>query len=126
MSEEQIAAAAEAAKARGPAGKYVIALLNTTGQPAEAQLEDRSLRERLHKASVARGSRGNQWDNTAIVSQVLKLRAERARMLGYDTSANFVPPTKTAANQDNVNRMLHALAPKAVGNAPARAPSCRR
>ncbi len=117
MSEEQIAAAAEAAKARGLAGKYVIALLNTTGQPAEAQLEDRGLRERLHKASVARGSRGNQWDNTAIVSQVLKLRAERARMLGYDTSANFVLADETAANQDNVNRMLRALAPKAVGNA---------
>ena len=117
MSEEQIAAAAEAAKARKLDGKYVIALLNTTGQPAEAQLEDRSLRERLHKASVARGSRGNQWDNTAIVSQVLKLRAERARMLGYDTSANFVLADETAANQDNVNRMLRALAPKAVGNA---------
>lgn len=117
MSEEQIAAAAEAAKARGLAGKYVIALLNTTGQPAEAQLEDRGLRERLHKASVARGSRGNQWDNTAIVSQVLKLRAERARMLGYDTSANFVLADETAANQGNVNRMLRALAPKAVGNA---------
>lgn len=117
MSEEQIAAAAEAAKARGLAGKYVIALLNTTGQPAEAQLEDRGLRERLHKASVARGSRGNQWDNTAIVSQVLKLRAERARMLGFDTSANFVLADETAANQDNVNRMLRALAPKAVGNA---------
>ena len=117
MSEEQIAAAAEAAKARNLPGKYVIALLNTTGQPAEAQLEDRGLRERLHKASVARGSRGNQWDNTAIVSQVLKLRAERARMLGYDTSANFVLADETAANQDNVNRMLRALAPKAVGNA---------
>ena len=117
MSEEQIAAAAEAAKARGLAGKYVIALLNTTGQPAEAQLEDRGLRERLHKASVARGGRGNQWDNTAIVSQVLKLRAERARMLGYDTSANFVLADETAANQDNVNRMLRALVPKAVGNA---------
>ena len=117
MSEEQIAAAAEAAKARNLPGKYVIALLNTTGQPSEAQLQDRALRERLHKASEARGSRGNQWDNTAIVSQVLKLRAERARMLGYDTSANFVLADETAANQDTVNKMLRALAPKAVTNA---------
>ena len=68
MSDEQIAAAAEAAKSRKLDGKYVIALLNTTGQPAVAQLENRALRERLHKASVARGGRGNQWDNTAIVS----------------------------------------------------------
>ena len=87
FGEEQIAAAAEAAKARKLEGKYVIALLNTTGQPAEAQLEDRALRQRLHEASVVRGSRGNQWDNTGIVSQVLKLRAERATLLGYDTYA---------------------------------------
>ena len=117
MSDEQIAAAAEAAKARSLPGKYVIALLNTTGQPAEAQLANRALRQRLHEASVARGSRGNQWDNTAIVSQVLKLRAERARLLGYDTSANFVLADETAANQDNVNAMLRQLAPKAVANA---------
>ena len=117
MSEEQIAATAEAAKARKLDGKYVIALLNTTGQPAETQLQDRALRQRLHEASVARGSRGNQWDNTGIVSQVLKLRAERARLLGYDTYANYVLADETAANQDNVNRMLRQLAPKAVANA---------
>ncbi|HWS78865.1 MAG TPA: M3 family metallopeptidase [Thermomonas sp.] len=117
MSDEQVAAAAEAAKARGMEGKYVIALLNTTGQPAEAQLDNRALRERLHKASVARGSRGGKFDNTAIVSKVLKLRAERATLMGYDTSANFVLADETAANQDNVNRMLRQLAPAAVSNA---------
>ncbi len=117
MSEEQIAATSEAAKTRKLDGKYVIALLNTTGQPAEAQLENRALRERLHKASVARGSRGNPWDNTGIVSKVLKLRAERAKLMGYDTSANFVLANETAANQDNVNKMLRQLAPAAVANA---------
>ncbi|MFN3311719.1 MAG: M3 family metallopeptidase, partial [Thermomonas sp.] len=117
MSEEQIAAAAEAAKARNLPGKYVIALLNTTGQPVEAQLQDRALRQRIHEASVARGSRGNQWDNTGVVAQVLKLRAERARLLGYDTYANYVLADETAGNQDNVNAMLRQLAPKAVANA---------
>ncbi len=117
MSDEQIAAAGEAAKARGLEGKYVIALLNTTGQPAEAQLQNRALRERLHKASVVRGSRGGKYDNTAIVSKVLKLRAERARLMGFDTSANFVLADETASNQDNVNKMLRQLAPAAVNNA---------
>ena len=117
FSDEQVAAAAEAARARGLDGKYVIALLNTTGQPAEAQLEDRALRERIHEASVARGSRGNQWDNTGIIAQVLKLRAERAALLGYDTYANYVLADETAGNQDNVNAMLRQLAPKAVANA---------
>jgi peptidyl-dipeptidase Dcp len=117
LGEEQIAATAEDAKARGLEGKYVIALLNTTGQPAEAQLQNRALRERLHRASVVRGSRGNQWDNTAIFSRVLKLRAERASLLGYDTTANFVLAEETAGNQDKVNAMLGALVPKALANA---------
>ncbi|WP_425507876.1 M3 family metallopeptidase [Thermomonas paludicola] len=117
FSNEQVAAATEAAKARKLDGKYVIALLNTTGQPAETQLEDRALRQRIHEASVARGSRGNKFDNTGIIAQVLKLRAERARLLGYDTYANYVLADETAANQDNVNRMLRQLAPKAVANA---------
>ena len=117
MSDEQIAAAAEAARTRHLTDKYVIALTNTTGQPPEAQLRDRALRERLHRASVARGSRGNRWDNTGVVSKILKLRAERARLLGYDTYANFILADETAGNQDNVNRMLGQLAPKALANA---------
>lgn len=117
MSDEQIAAAAEAARTRHLPGKFVIALTNTTGQPAEAQLRDRALRERLHRASVARGSRGNQWDNTGVVSRILTLRAERARLLGFDTYANFILADETAGNQDNVNRLLGQLAPKALANA---------
>lgn len=117
MSDEQIAAAGEAAKSRKLDGKYVIALLNTTGQPAEAQLENRALREKLHKASVARNSRGNQFDNTAIVSKVVKLRADKAKMLGYDTWAAYVQADETAKNPANVNKMLGQLAPAAVANA---------
>ncbi|HEY4555862.1 MAG TPA: M3 family metallopeptidase, partial [Lysobacter sp.] len=117
LSDEQIAAAAQAAKTRGLEGKYVIALLNTTGQPPEAQLTNRALRERLHKASVARGSRGNEYDNTAIVSEVTKLRADRARLLGYPTHAHYVLEDETAKTPDAVNAMLGQLAPAAVANA---------
>ena len=117
LTDEQIGAAAAAAKAKGLDGKYVIALLNTTGQPPEAQLENRALRERLHKASIARGARGNQYDNTAIVSQVLKLRAEKAKMLGYPTYAAYVLADETAKTPEAVNAMLTQLAPPAVANA---------
>ncbi|MEY2151824.1 M3 family metallopeptidase [Rhodanobacter sp. 115] len=117
LTDEQIGAAAEAAKARGLDGKYVIALLNTTGQPPEAQLQDRAVRERLYRASVARGSRGNAYDNTAIVSQVLKLRAEKAKMLGYPTYAAYVLADETAKTPEAVNAMLTQLAPPAVANA---------
>ncbi|WP_156458385.1 M3 family metallopeptidase [Rhodanobacter sp. Root627] len=117
LSDEQIAAAAAAAKEKGLDGKYVIALLNTTGQPPEAQLQNRALRERLHKTSVARGSRGNKYDNTAIVSQMLKLRAEKAKMLGYPTYAAYVLADETAKTPEAVNAMLTQLAPPAVANA---------
>ena len=117
LSDEQIATAADAAKERKLDGKYVITLLNTTGQPPESQITNRALRERLHKASVARNSRGNAFDNTAIVSQVLKLRAERARMLGYPTYAAYVLADETAKTPEAVNAMLGKLAPPAVANA---------
>jgi len=117
LTDEQIGAAAAAAKAKGLDGKYVIALLNTTGQPPEAQLQNRALRERLHQASIVRGSRGNQYDNTAIVSRVLKLRAEKATMLGYPTYAAYVLADETAKTPEAVNAMLTKLAPPAVANA---------
>ena len=117
LTEEQIATAAEEAKKRKLDGKYVITLLNTTGQPPLSQLTDRALRERIHKASVARNSRGNQYDNTAIVSQVLKLRAEKAKMLGFDTYAAYVLDDETAKTPEAVNKMLGQLAPAAVANA---------
>ncbi|RCS28870.1 M3 family peptidase [Rhodanobacter denitrificans] len=117
LTDEQIGAAAAAAKAKGLDGKYVIALLNTTGQPPEAQLQNRALRQRLHEASIARGSRGNPYDNTAIVAQVLKLRAEKATMLGYPTYAAYVLADETAKTPEAVNAMLTRLAPPAVANA---------
>ena len=117
LTDAQIDAAAAAAKAKGLDGKYVIALLNTTGQPPLAQLENRALRERLYKASITRGSRGNAYDNTAIVSQVMKLRAEKAGMLGYPTWAAYVLADQTAKTPEAVNAMLGKLAPAAVANA---------
>jgi peptidyl-dipeptidase Dcp len=89
LPDEAIAAAQKAAKDRKLEGKYVIELQNTTIQPPLTYLDNRALRERIFKASISRNSRGNQWDNTGIVSKVAKLRAEKARMLGYPTYAAY-------------------------------------
>jgi len=117
LSDEQIAVLAKSAEEKGMPGKYRIALLNTTGQPLLPQLDNRGLRERLHKASVARGSRGNAYDNRAIVSRVTKLRAERAAIMGYSSYAAFGLAEETAKNPEAVNAMLAKLAPAAVANA---------
>ncbi|HET7843688.1 MAG TPA: M3 family metallopeptidase [Xanthomonadales bacterium] len=117
MSDEQIAAAAEAAKARKLEGKYVIALMNTSGQPPLAQLENRALRERLMKASLGRGMRGNEWDNRAIIAKIAKIRAERAKLLGYPNHAVYVLEDETAKSVDAVNKILLDSAKPAVNNA---------
>jgi len=117
LTAAQISTAAEEARSRGLDGQYVLTLLNTTGQPLLPQLNHRGVRERLHKASVARGSRGNEFDTTGIVAEVLKLRDERAKLLGYANHAAFVLADETAASVDNVNAMLGQLAPAALTNA---------
>jgi peptidyl-dipeptidase Dcp len=117
LSDDAINKLAESAKEKGMPGKYRIALLNTTIQPLLPELDNRALRERLHKASVARGARGNQWDNRAIVSSVTKLRAERAAIMGYPNFAAFRLSDETAKNPEAVNKMLAQIAPPAVANA---------
>lgn len=117
LTPAQISAAAEAAKKRGLEGKYVLTLLNTTIQPQETELQNRALRERLHRASVARGSRGNANDTTGIIARVMALRQERAALLGYATPAAFVLEEETAKTADAVNAMLGKLGPAAVASA---------
>jgi peptidyl-dipeptidase Dcp len=117
LSPAQIATAADAAKRRGLPGKYAIALLNTTIQPFETDLQNRALRERLHRASVARGARGNEFDTRAIVARVMTLRQERAALLGHATPAAYVLEEETAKSPETVNALLRQLAPAAVTSA---------
>lgn len=116
LSAEQIGAAAEAAKARKLEGKWVITLQNTTIQPVLAQLRNRVLREKIYRASIARGN-GGTYDNTAIVAQVAKLRAQKAALLGYPDYATYTLADETAATPANVNKMLAELVPAALANA---------
>ncbi len=116
LDDNEIAAAAEAAKARKLQGKYVIALQNTSGQPPIGSLTNRALRERIFKASLARGSAG-EFDNRGIVARTAKLRAERAQLLGYANHATYALEDQTAKSPAAVNTLLAQLAPAAVGNA---------
>ncbi|WP_313643162.1 M3 family metallopeptidase [Stenotrophomonas sp.] len=117
LSDEQIAAAAEAAKARKLDGKYVIALLNTTGQPPLTNLTNRELRQKIYEASVSRGSKGGEYDNTALVSRIMTLRAEKAALMGFPNFASYSLGNQTAKTPEAVNAMLGQLAPAAVTNA---------
>ncbi|PKM16902.1 MAG: dipeptidyl carboxypeptidase II [Gammaproteobacteria bacterium HGW-Gammaproteobacteria-2] len=117
LSDNAIAAAAQAAKAAGKDGKFMLAMMNTSGQPSLASLENRALRERIQTTSVGRGSHGGEYDNRANIARVAKLRAERALLMGYANHAAYSLEDQTARTTQAVNKMLGDLAPAAVANA---------
>lgn len=117
MSGAAIGTAAEAAKARGLEGKYVIALSNTTGQAPLSQLTNRATRKRLLAASMTRGSRGGEFDSRDVVVKLAKLRAQRAVLLGYPNFAAYSLENETAKDVKAVNQLLSELARPAVANA---------
>ena len=117
LSDAEIQTAADRAAERELAGKYVIPLLNTSGQPILPSLNNRELRQRITQASLARGARGNNFDNTELLSRVATLRAERAALLGYPNHAALRLVTQTARTVDAVEGRLASLIPPAVANA---------
>jgi len=117
LSETEIAAASAAAKAEKQDGKFVIAFQNTTGQPTLTSLKNRTLREKIMQTSLARNSHDGEFDNRQVVTRTVKLRAERAALLGYPNHAAYQLEDQTAKNIDTVNKLLNQLAPPAVANA---------
>jgi peptidyl-dipeptidase Dcp len=126
MSENAITAAAAAAKEAGKEAQYALRLLNTSGQPALSSLEDRALRQRLHETSLARNSKGGAYDNREVVARIVRLRAERAQLLGYPSHAAYVLEDQTALTTDAVNKLLAELAAPAVANARREAADMQR
>jgi peptidyl-dipeptidase Dcp len=117
LTEAQIKAAADEAESRDLPGKFVLPLLNTSGQPSLSSLENRALRQRIHETSLSRGHRGGEYDNREILSRTAKLRAEKAQLLGYDNHAAYVLENQTAKTVEAVNQRLAELTPPAVANA---------
>src|SRR6185312_2740596 len=96
----EISAAAEAARERGLVDKYLITLVLPTGHPHLASLTNRSVRERIMAASLARGSRGGDHDNRELVLEITRLRARRARLLGFASHAAAVTADETAGTPE--------------------------
>jgi peptidyl-dipeptidase Dcp len=119
LGEAEIAAARRAATERGQDG-WLLPLLLPTGQPVLAKLRDRELRRRVFEASVSRAAAG-EHDNRPVVARIARLRAERARLLGFPTHADVVLADSTAGTTDAVDTMLASMVPASVANAEAEA-----
>jgi peptidyl-dipeptidase Dcp len=117
LTPGEVSAAAAAASARGLDGRYLLTLVLPTAHPHLASLTDRAVRERLSVAQRSRGSRGGDHDTRALALAILRLRAERARLLGFDNHAAVVTADNTAGTPAAVRSLLERLAVPAARNA---------
>lgn len=117
LSEDAVAAARQAAEDRGQTSGYLLELQLPTQQDVLTSLEDRELRRRVFEASISRGGRGGEHDTREIVLRLARLRAERARLLGFEHHADYVAQDSTAQSADAVAEILARLATPAAANA---------
>jgi peptidyl-dipeptidase Dcp len=126
LSENEIASAAAAAKDRGHEGKWLIGMVNFTGNPVLDSLTNRALRKKIMQESLLKANRDNGNDNKSVLLQTVKLRAERAKLFGQSTHAEHVIAVQTAEHPDNVHAMLRKIAPAAARNAKAEAEDLKK
>ena len=117
FSDADIAAAADAAKTHMQAGKFAIVLQNTTQQPAQVNLKERSVRERVFKASTERAEHADANDTRAIIQRLAVLRAERAKLLGYPNFAAYTLDDQMAKTPANAIKLMTDMVPAATAKA---------
>ncbi|MFM8926913.1 MAG: M3 family metallopeptidase, partial [Rhodoluna sp.] len=117
LTENEIEACKAAAESRGLEGKYLVGMVNFTGNPLLARLTHRGLRERIMKNSLLKGGQDNENDNRKIILQLVKLRAKRAELFGAKTHAEYVLQDRNAQTPENVHAMMKQIVPAAVRNA---------
>ncbi len=103
------AAARAAAEERGLAGKHAVTTSRSSVEPFLQFSARRDLRERVFRASIARGNGGGATDNKAIIAEMVALRAERARLLGYPTFAHYRLDDTMAKTPQAVRALLERI-----------------
>ncbi|WP_345750366.1 M3 family metallopeptidase [Microbacterium rhizophilus] len=126
LTEGELSAAAEAARERGLDGRLLVTLTLFSGHPYLAQLTNRGSRERIMSASRARASRGDAHDNGGVLLEIVRLRAERAELLGYASHAAYITADQTAGTPEAVRSLLRELAAPAARNAQAEKAALQR
>ena len=101
--------AAEEAKAAGQEGKWLFTLHNASRLPFLQYSANRPLREKIYKAYINRGNNNDKNDNKKIITDIVSLRLEKARLLGFDCYSNFVLDNTMAKNSTTVMEFLNNL-----------------
>lgn len=109
LPESVITTAAEIAKGEGMEGKWVFTTQKPSMLPFLQYADNRDLRKKLYDAYLNRGNNGDQYDNNKVLADIVRLRADRAKLLGYNTHADIVLETRMAKTPGNVLNLLNDL-----------------
>jgi Zn-dependent oligopeptidases len=107
LPQSVISAAAEAASTSGEEGKWVFTLHKPSWIPFLQYADNRDLREKLYKAMYMRGNNDNEFDNKAIINEIVNLRLQRSTLLGYESFAEYALEDRMAKNEENVYQLLN-------------------
>jgi peptidyl-dipeptidase Dcp len=108
------AAAASAAEQRGQKGKWAVFNTRSSMEPFLTYSDRRDLREKVWRTYYSRGDHGDAKDNNAIITEILKLRAERAKLLGYQTHAHWRLENSMARTPERAMELMEAVWKPAV------------
>lgn len=109
LSDSFIAAAKADAEQRGMAGKAIVTLSRSSVEPFLKSSSRRDLREKAYRAFIARGDNNNANDNNATIVEILELREERARLLGFPNFATYRLEDSMAKTPEAVRRLLERV-----------------
>lgn len=121
LPEAVIKSASELAEANGLKGKWAFNLQRPSWTPFLQYSQRRELREKLYKAYINRGNNNNEFDNKEIIKQIVQLRIEKAKLLGYETYAHYKLEKNMAKTPETVLKFLNELWLPSINQAKAEA-----
>ena len=117
LSESIIANAAETAANKGEKGKWVFTIQKPSMIPFIQYSDKRELREKIYSAYFMKGDHNNELDNKKILIKMANLRLQRAKLLGYNSHAEYVLDEQMAKNPANVYMLLNKVWTPAIKKA---------
>lgn len=117
LNDEEIAAAAEAAREKGLSDRWLLTLTNTTQQPQLLALRDRQTRENLFAAGWTRNQQGDEHDTRRLVLRLAAIRAQQAELLGAADYASWALTDQMAASPAEALGFMRQIAPAARARA---------
>jgi peptidyl-dipeptidase Dcp len=114
LPESVISAASDESKLSGFEGKWAFTTKRPSIFPFLTYAENREKRKELFEAYIMRGNNGNEFDNNKILEEIIRLRAQRAKLLGYKNHSSIILEPRMAKTPENVFNLLESLWGKAI------------